>query len=243
MVDIYSLYDKFSGPYYSQIKPSDLGKRINHRERAKTERLIHLRSSALIPVTSNNRVSAMRFPSGTLRPVSHQIQSGNLRHAQYQSSVGASSEYPIHIGLLNSKSYIDVFHNRNSLLFDPRVEELKTVDADYIMSMTRPKRSAVSQLNAYLYATGTNQGTLTYLARESPKLKKQFNVNYQPGLLISDIAKQRQAEYYPWASDENYMAATPSPILMHYGAHQAGMRRYKKYISVSPGHNKSRMML
>ena len=233
MVDIHSFYDRFRQPYYSPISPSQLGKKSSFRDEAKRARLHHLRRN-LIPVRKNGVVSSVRFPSGTLRPESPEIQLGNLRHHQYQKSMSGIAEYPIRMPLLNSSGSIDIFHNKNSLLYSPRVEEVKTVDTDYILSMTQPKRTAVSQLNAYLHATGTKTGTLTYLSRENANLKRQFEVNYQPGLLIADIAKKRQEQYYSWTQ--------PSPIMMHYSAHQAAPRRRKRYRPVSVGYNKSRIM-
>ncbi len=196
-------------PTVPNISPSALGTRPEQQSGFSSYSHI-----GLIPVRNRQGVvESFRFPHGSIMQESYITQMGNYRHRQYQNSnLGMFNqnipEYPVRISEFGDRTfYLDLVRRG---LFGKDIEEVKTVDYEYLMEMTQPKESAVAQSNAYMYALEDNEAQITYVARESANVQRTFNVPYQPGRLIADIVRNRQQ-----ALTGNIMEAN-NPINIHY---------------------------
>lgn len=217
---------------YLNISPSELGI-IDRRPKKESEGF-----GRLTPVYSGGRISYFRYPSSAIRPRDHITQMGDYRHAQYQDKVSSWNiipEYEISNQIFgDTKARIDIWHN-GIFGIGAYPEEVKSIGFDAFSSMRGPKATAVSQLNAYMYATGTDTGQLTYIARESSMVQRTFNVAYNPGRLISDIAAQRQSKWFPM--DQSLIYAD-NPINVHYMHRARYHGRNKRQSNFDPGYNK-----
>lgn len=171
------------------------------------------------PVMANRGIvytrHGVRFPRGTLRGQSYLLSQGTLRHRQLQSQLGlfgGTPEYRVESPEYGIRGSIDIL--KGNFLTGYHPEEIKTVPSSYLMTMSAPKSSAISQLNYYMYATGAKSGTLRYIARENLNQQREFQVPFRPGLLIADMARIRKQQMYPWTSA--YPAI--NPIQYHYTA-------------------------
>lgn len=233
--------------YYNPINPSSLGSR---QEQARQRRLSIIKGPQLpFPVYKKNRLSGMRFPPGTMRGEDPILQSGIYRHRQYQSMLGAYDvpEYETPIDILGSRGSIDVYRGVgswfNRMTGNTMIEEVKSVDLSYLNQMVAPKPSAISQINAYMHQMRETQGRITYVARQDYNQQRSFDVNYDPGRLISDIQARRQEQLYPGLVDESSYTMEPiSPIVSHYGRH-VRKRPYRKVNGVPANYIGSRSLL
>lgn len=250
-------YGRLSPPYGPDLRPSDLGKKSSYNDEAKSRRLRLIKGGGPWPIRrSDGTISGFRFPSGSVRPDSYIFQMGDYRHSMYQRGIRPQDrvEAPVNIPLLSRQGpgergtfRIDVLRNAQTTnvfnMFAPqKVEEIKTVDIDFLRSMRAPKPSAVSQINAYMYATGTDVATLTYIARQNQNEQRQFEVPFQPGMLIADIRRAREELLYPWIQQTPEGAInTETPLGYHYNRRGSWKRRpYRKAASTRIGPIKSR---
>lgn len=216
---------------YLNISPHALGLRSEPKKESEG-------FGRIAPVYSGGRLSYFRFPSSAVLQRSHITQMGDYRHAQYQDRVKSWNvipEYAISDELFgDTEARIDVYH-AGILGIGNYPEEVKSIGHDLYSTMLGPKASAVSQLNAYMYMTGSDTGQLTYISREAPRLNKTYTLGYDPGRLIADIAARRQEQWFPM--DQSLIYAD-NPINIHYQRKAKVHGRVKRAANIDPGYNK-----
>ncbi len=214
---------------YLNISPNELGLKDVSRKESEGY-------GKITPVYKNGRISHFRYPSSTLSIGNHITMMGDYRHAQYQAATAGPFDIPerevSHPLFGSTRARIDMWRGN---LLGGHPEEVKTIGYDAFSSLHGPKATAVSQLNAYMYMTGSDHGELTYIAREAPAVQQTFEMGYDPGRLIADITAKRQSR---WAPIDQSLIYADNPINVHYMHRARAHGRVRGRNTFDVGYNK-----